>query len=92
MGSFNLSGIAPAPRGTPKIEISYIVDSDGILTVSAATGTGTGTGTAKEKFTIHNDKGRLTKKEIERMIKDSEMYAEDDNKMKEKIKSQDTLP
>jgi L1 cell adhesion molecule like protein len=92
LGSFNLSGIAPAPRGTPKIEISYIVDSDGILTVSAATGTGTGTGTAKEKFTIHNDKGRLTKEEIERMIKDSEMYAEDDNKMKEKIKSQDTLP
>jgi len=87
LGSFNLSGIAPAPRGTPKIEISYDVDSNGILTVSAVDTANNKT----EKITIHNDKGRLTKEEIERMVKEAESFAEDDNKMKEKIESHNGL-
>ena len=79
LGSFVLTGIAPAPRGVPQIEVTFDLDTNGILTVSAvdkATGT-------EEKIEITNDSGRLSKDEIEAMVKDGERYAQDDAKVRE---------
>merc|ERR1712080_87903 len=71
LGKFDLTGIPPAPRGQPQIEVTFEIDSNGILNVVAED---KGTGKA-EKITITNDKGRLTEEEIEKMIKDAETYA-----------------
>merc|ERR1712070_917463 len=68
LGKFNLDGIAPAPRGTPQIEVTFDVDANGILNVSAAD---KATGKS-QKITITNDKGRLSKEEIEKMVNDAE--------------------
>lgn len=87
LGSFNLTGIAPAPRGVPKIEISYDIDANGILTVSAVDTANNKT----EKITITNDKGRLSKEEIEKMVKEAESFAEDDKRAKEKIETHNGL-
>ena len=74
LGTFELKDIKPAPRGTPKIEISLDVDCNGILSVEAVD-----TATKnKSKLTVTNEKGRLSKKEIERMVKESESYAKQD--------------
>jgi len=81
LGKFDLSGIPPAPRGQPQIEVTFEVDANGILNVGAED---KGTGKA-EKITITNDKGRLTQEEIEKMIKDADIHAEADKAMKEKI-------
>ena len=81
LGKFDLNGIPPAPKGVPQIEVTFEIDENSILTVSASD---KGTGKV-ETITITNDKGRLTKEEIERMIKDSEKYAEEDKAIKEKI-------
>merc|ERR1712023_597255 len=81
LGKFDMSGIPPAPKGVPQIEVTFEIDENSILTVSAAD---KGTG-KKESITIENDSGRLTKEEIERMIKESEEYAEEDKAIKEKI-------
>merc|ERR1712061_633219 len=70
LGKFELSGIPPAPRGVPQIEVTFDVDANAILNVSAADKT---TGRS-EKITITNDKGRLSKEEIERMVADAEKY------------------
>jgi heat shock protein 5 len=72
LGVFNLSGLPPAPRGQPQIEVTFEIDSDGILNVGAED---KGTGKS-EKITITNDKGRLTEEQIERMIKEAEIDAE----------------
>ena len=75
LGKFELSGIPPAPRGVPQIEVKFDVDANGILQVSAydkASG-------KAEQITITNDQGRLTDDEIERMIKDAENYAAEDD-------------
>ncbi|GAA5893731.1 hypothetical protein JCM6882_003081 [Rhodosporidiobolus microsporus] len=75
LGKFELSGIPPAPRGVPQIEVTFDIDANGILNVSASDKT---TGKSN-KITITNDKGRLSKEEIERMVNDAEKYkAEDD--------------
>ncbi|KAG8909681.1 70-kilodalton heat shock protein, partial [Tulasnella sp. 408] len=75
LGKFDLTGIPPAPRGVPQIEVTFDVDANGILNVSAADKT---TGKSN-RITITNDKGRLSKEEIERMVNDAEKYkAEDD--------------
>merc|ERR1712046_492352 len=87
LGKFDLSGIPPAPKGVPQIEVTFEIDENSILTVSAAD---KGTGT-KETITITNDKGRLTKEEIEKMIQDSEKYAEEDKAIKEKIDAKNSL-
>ena len=76
-----MTGIPPAPKGVPQIEVTFEIDENSILTVSA---NDKGTG-KKEVITITNDKGRLTKEEIERMIKDSEKYEAEDKAIKEKI-------
>eukprot|EP00569_Conticribra_weissflogii_P015339 CAMPEP_0171397516 /NCGR_PEP_ID=MMETSP0880-20121228/5301_1 /TAXON_ID=67004 /ORGANISM="Thalassiosira weissflogii, Strain CCMP1336" /LENGTH=660 /DNA_ID=CAMNT_0011911341 /DNA_START=150 /DNA_END=2132 /DNA_ORIENTATION=- len=79
LGKFELSGIPLAPRGTPQIEVQFAVDANGILQVSAVD---KGTG-KEENITITADKGRLSEKEIERMIQEAEVYAEEDKRMKE---------
>merc|ERR1712046_183651 len=81
LGKFDLSGIPPAPKGVPQIEVPFEIDENSIMTVSA---NDKGTG-KKETITITNDKGRLTKEEIDQMIKDSEKFAEEDKAIKEKI-------
>jgi heat shock protein 1/8 len=83
LGQFNLTGIPPAPRGVPQIEISFDLTADGILEVTAEdkkTG-------LKNNVTISNDSGRLSKDEIEKMVNDSELYAEEDKKQEERIKA-----
>merc|ERR1719165_13536 len=81
LGQFDVTGIAPAPRGQPQIEVTFEIDSNGILNVGAED---KGTG-ASEKITITNDKGRLTEEEIEKMIKEAEEFAEEDKLAKERI-------
>jgi L1 cell adhesion molecule like protein len=76
LGTFNLSGIPPAPRGVPQIEITYDLDANGILTVTALE---KGTGKT-QSITITNDKNRLSKEEVERMAADAERYKEEDEK------------
>jgi len=81
LGKFDMTGIPPAAKGVPQIEVTFEIDENSILTVSASD---KGTG-KKETITITNDKGRLSKEEIEQMIKDSETYAAEDKAIKEKI-------
>merc|ERR1711886_18252 len=81
LGKFELGGIPPAPRGQPQIEVTFEIDSNGILNVGAED---KGTG-ASEKITITNDKGRLTEEEIEKMIREAEEFAEEDKLAKERI-------
>jgi heat shock protein 5 len=87
LGKFELTGIPPAPRGTPQIEVTFEVDANGILQVSAEE---KGTGKV-EKITITAEKGRLTEEEIERMVKEAEMYAEEDKKVKDRIDARNGL-
>ena len=74
LGKFELTGIVPAPRGVPQIEVTFQVDANGILQVSAED---KGTGKA-EKITITADKGRLSEADIKRMVEEAEEYAEED--------------
>ncbi|KAK8703292.1 hypothetical protein V6N13_021614 [Hibiscus sabdariffa] len=87
LGKFDLTGIPPAPRGTPQIEVTFEVDANGILNVKAED---KGTGKS-EKITITNDKGRLSQEEIERMVREAEEFAEEDKKLKEKIDARNSL-
>jgi len=83
LGKFELTGIPPAPRGVPQIEVTFDVDANGILNVSAADKS-----TGKEnKITITNDKGRLSKDEIERMVNEAEKYAAEDDIQRTKIQA-----
>jgi L1 cell adhesion molecule like protein len=87
LGRFELSGIPPAPRGVPQIEITYDIDANGILQVSAVD---KGTNQSNT-ITINNDKGRLTPSEIERMVREAERYADDDKATKEMIEAKNGL-
>lgn len=87
LGKFELTGIPAAPRGTPQIEVSFSLDVDGILQVSAQD---KGTG-RKETITIKNDDGRLTKEEIDRMIADAEKFADEDKEARERIEARNGL-
>jgi L1 cell adhesion molecule like protein len=87
LGKFQLDGIPPMPRGVPQIEVTYDIDANGILTVSAVEKS-----TGKEhKITIKNDKGRLSKEEVERMVKEAEKYKEEDEKNAKIIESKSKL-
>ena len=87
LGKFDLTGIPPAPRGVPQIEVTFEIDENSILSVTAhEKGTG-----KSESITVTNDKGRLSKEEIEAMIRDAEKFAEQDKELKEKIDAKNSL-
>lgn len=81
LGKFDLNGIPPAPRGVPQIEVTFEIDVNGILRVSAED---KGTG-KKEKITISNDQNRLSPEDIERMVNDAEKFADEDKKVKDQV-------
>jgi L1 cell adhesion molecule like protein len=87
LGEFNLNGIPPMPRGQPQIEITYDVDANGILNVSALEKSSG----KSEKITVTNDKGRLSKEDIERMVKEAEKFKEEDKKEGEKVDARNNL-
>ena len=87
LGKFDLNGIPPAARGVPQIEVTFDIDANGILNVSAADKS-----TGKQnKITITNDKGRLSKEEIERMVNDADKFKAEDEKQKERISAKNGL-
>nr|AWS31933.1 heat shock protein 70IVA.1 [Apostichopus japonicus] len=87
LGQFELSGILPAPRGVPKIEVTYDIDANGILNVSAKDSS---TGKSNT-ITITNDKGRLSKEEIDRMVAEAEQYKAEDDAQRERITARNQL-
>ena len=87
LGEFTLSGIPPMPRGTPQIEVSFDIDANGILNVTAVEKS---TGVS-QNVEIKNDKSRLSKEDIEKMTKDAEKYAKEDEEFKEKIQTKNEL-
>jgi len=87
LGKFELSGIPPAPRGVPQIEVTFDIDANGILNVSASDKT---TGKSN-RITITNDKGRLSKEEIERMVNDAEKYKKEDEQAAARITAKNGL-
>ena len=87
LGKFELSGIPPAPRGVPQIEVSFDIDANGILNVTAQDKT---TGKSN-KITITNDKGRLSKDQIDRMVNDAEKFKDDDEKSRARIEAKNQL-
>jgi len=87
LGKFELTGIPPAPRGTPQIEVTFDVDENSILHVSAADKASG----AKEDITITNDKGRLSEEEIERMVREAAEFEEEDKKMRENVEARNSL-
>ncbi|AQL07640.1 Heat shock 70 kDa protein 5 [Zea mays] len=87
LGKFELTGIPPAPRGVPQINVTFDIDANGILNVSAEDKT---TG-KKNKITITNDKGRLSKEEIERMVQEAEKYKTEDEEVKRKVEARNAL-
>merc|ERR1719324_1417386 len=82
LGKFELGGIPPAPRGVPQIEVTFDIDANGVLNVTAKDKGASG---KKANITITNDKGRLSKDDIERMVREAEQYAEEDKAAKEKV-------
>ncbi|KAL2554865.1 Heat shock 70 kDa protein 5 [Forsythia ovata] len=87
LGKFELKGIPPAPRGVPQINVCFDIDANGILNVSAEDKTAG----VKNKITITNDKGRLSKEEIEKMVQDAEKYKAEDEAVKKKVEAKNAL-
>ncbi|KAL7191544.1 hypothetical protein ACSBR2_023592 [Camellia fascicularis] len=87
LGKFELAGIPPAPRGLPQINVCFDIDANGILNVSAEDKTAG----VKNKITITNDKGRLSKEEIEKMVRDAEKYKAEDEQVKKKVEAKNSL-
>jgi heat shock protein 1/8 len=87
LGTFDLSGIAPAPRGTPQIEITYDVDANGILNVSAVDKQSG----KSEKITIENNKSRLSKEEIDNLVNQAKEYEEEDRQVFERVQSRNNF-
>uniref|UniRef100_A0A7N4P7G7 Heat shock protein family A (Hsp70) member 2 n=1 Tax=Sarcophilus harrisii TaxID=9305 RepID=A0A7N4P7G7_SARHA len=97
LGRFELSGIPPAPRGVPQVEVTFDIDANGILSVSA---TDKSTGKANKititngkanKITITNDKGRLSKEQVERMVQEAEKYKAEDEAQRERVTAKNSL-
>ena len=87
LGKFDLHGIPPMPRGTPQIEITYEVDTNGILNVQACEKSSG----KSEKITIKNESNKLTKEQIDKMIDDAEKFKEDDEKAQKKVQAKNNL-
>ncbi|KPI88861.1 putative glucose-regulated protein 78 [Leptomonas seymouri] len=87
LGKFELSGIPPAPRGVPQIEVSFDVDENSILQVSASDKSSG----KREEITITNDKGRLSEAEIEAMVEEAAQFAEEDRKVRERVEAKNSL-
>merc|ERR1719375_2828740 len=88
LGKFELGGIPPAPRGVPQVEVTFDVDANGVLNVSAEDKSASG---KKANITITNDKGRLSKDDIERMVREAEQFADEDAQAKERIDAKNGL-
>ncbi|XP_066151308.1 heat shock protein 68-like [Euwallacea fornicatus] len=87
LGTFDLTGIPPAPRGVPKIEVTFDLDANGILNVSAKDSS-----SGRERnITIKNDKGRLSQADIDRMLSEAERYKDEDEKQRQKVSSKNAL-
>jgi heat shock protein 1/8 len=87
LGKFELAGIPPAPRGVPQVEVTFDIDANGILNVSAqdkSTG-------KQNKIAITNDKGRLSKEEIERMVSEAERFKKEDEVQRERVQAKNAL-
>ena len=87
LGKFQLDGIPPAPGGVPQIEVTFDLDANGVLNVHAEDKAGG----KSNKITITNDKGRLSKDDIERMVQEAEKYKEEDRRMRDKIDARNGL-
>ena len=87
LGEFNLNGLPPMPRGVPQIEITYDIDANGILNVSAVEKSSGKT----EKITVTNDKGRLSAEDIQRMVDEAEQFKDDDEKIRKQMESKNGL-
>merc|ERR1711935_1067712 len=87
LGSFDLTGIPPAPKGVPAIEVTFEIDANGVLNVQACDKS---TGN-QNKITITNDKGRLSKDDIEKMVNDAEKFKADDDAQRERMSARNEL-
>ena len=87
LGNFTLSDIPPAPRGVPKVEVTFDIDANGILNVTAVEKAGGG----GSKITIKNDSSRLSKADIEKMLADAAKYKEEDDRQRERITAKNAL-
>ncbi|CAC5423058.1 HSPA1s [Mytilus coruscus] len=87
LGKFDLTGIPPAPRGVPQIDVEFNIDANGLLHVSAKDKS---TGNTK-KITITNDRGRLSKEDIDRMVSEAEKYKDEDEKQKQRVSARNQL-
>ncbi|XP_075984063.1 major heat shock 70 kDa protein Ab-like [Anticarsia gemmatalis] len=87
LGTFNLTGIPPAPRGVPQIDVAFDLDANGILNVSAKENS---TGKSKN-IVIKNDKGRLSQADIDRMLSDADKYKDEDNRQRERVVARNKL-
>jgi len=87
LGTFELNGIPPAPRGVPQIEVTFDLDANGIMNIEASD---KGSG-KKETLTITNDKDRLSAEDIERMVKEADQFRDEDNALKMKIEAKNNL-
>jgi len=88
LGKFELGGIPPAPRGTPQVEVTFDIDANGVLNVTAEDKGASG---KKANITITNDKGRLSKDDIERMVREAEQFADEDKAAAERIQAKNGL-
>merc|ERR1711868_312875 len=88
LGKFELGGIPPAPRGVPQVEVTFDIDANGVLNVTAEDKSASG---KKANITITNDKGRLPKDDVERMVREAEQFAEEDASAKERIDAKNGL-